>query len=55
MIQYLRYSHTSHIVGDYLILVGGVNFNEIPPGICFIDLANANAYEFNLPVIFYLF
>ena len=45
-----RYSHTSHIVDDTLILVGGVNDEEILPGLCFVDLKSLRAAEFPLPV-----
>lgn len=49
---YRRYSHTSHIIDDnYLVLVGGANYYEIPPGICIIDLVNLKAFEFRLPVL----
>lgn len=50
----IRYSHTSHVIEDTLVLIGGTNFSEIPPGVCFIDLNNLNSYEFNIPVIFFL-
>lgn len=44
-----RYAHTSHIIDDVLILIGGVNYN-ITPGICFIDLNTLVACEYELPV-----
>ena len=37
-----------------MVLIGGTNFSEIPPGVCFIDLNNFNSYEFNIPVIFFV-
>jgi hypothetical protein len=46
----IRYSHTAHIVEDTLILVGGVNYADIPPGVCFINLNTFVAFEFNVPV-----
>ena len=49
-----RYSHTSHIIDDTLILIGGVNYSAIPPGICFIDLKTRTAFEFDLPVLYFL-
>jgi hypothetical protein len=53
-----RYAHTSHVIDDVLILIGGVNYN-LTPGICFIDLHALVASEYELPVsyinlIFYL-
>jgi tRNA wybutosine-synthesizing protein 4 len=45
-----RYSHSSLIIDDTLILFGGVNFSSKPLGICMIDLNKVSAYEFDLPV-----
>lgn len=44
-----RYSHTSVVVDDTLILIGGCNFSNRPPGVCFLDLNNLAAFEFNIP------
>lgn len=44
-----RYSHTAHIIEDTLILVGGCNFSNVSPGICFFDLNTLAAFEFNIP------
>lgn len=33
-----------------MILVGGANYHEIPPGVCIVDLISLVAYEFKLPV-----
>jgi hypothetical protein len=46
-----RYSHTSAVCGDQLILIGGVN--TLPgnqPGVCVIDLNTASCTEYALPV-----
>lgn len=46
-----RYSHTSAVCGDKLILVGGVN--TLPgsqPGVCVVDLHTASCTEYTLPV-----
>lgn len=45
-----RYSHSSVVIDDTLILVGGVNFSSKPVGICIIDLKREFAVEFDLPV-----
>lgn len=45
-----RYSHTTHVVNDTLILIGGANYEEMPPGVCFVELNKLVAYEFNLQV-----
>ncbi|PSN43970.1 tRNA wybutosine-synthesizing protein 4 [Blattella germanica] len=45
-----RYSHTSAVSGDKLILIGGVN--TLPgrqPGICVVDLNENSCVEFRLP------
>ena len=51
--QFIRYSHTSHVINDFLILIGGVNYLNSPPGLCFLDLNRLNAYEFDLQVNIY--
>lgn len=46
-----RYSHTSVVCGDQLILIGGVN--TLPanqPGVCVVDLNTASCTEYALPV-----
>jgi hypothetical protein len=46
-----RYSHTSAICEDQLVLIGGVN--TLPgnqPGICIVDLNTAFCIEYALPV-----
>lgn len=46
-----RYSHTSAICGDQLVLIGGVN--TLPgsqPGVCVVDLCTASCTEYALPV-----
>jgi hypothetical protein len=46
-----RYSHTSAVCGDKLILVGGVN--TLPgsqPGVCVVDLNTTSCTEYTLPV-----
>lgn len=50
VVHFSRYSHTSHVVDDTLILVGGVNRNDSPPGVCLIDLVSCEAREFSVPV-----
>lgn len=44
-----RYSHSSHVIDDTLILVGGANFDGNPPGLCFINLQTWTAIEFDVP------
>ncbi|CAG5127201.1 unnamed protein product, partial [Candidula unifasciata] len=47
---YARYSHTSHLVHeDILLLVGGVNLHHPPPGVAVINLRTRKALEFALP------
>ncbi|GAB1601190.1 tRNA wybutosine-synthesizing protein 4-like [Argonauta hians] len=46
---YPRYSHTAHIVGDNLILVGGVNLEHRAPGVAAVNLVSGHAQEFYLP------
>lgn len=46
-----RYSHTSAVCGDKMILIGGVN--TLPgsqPGVCVVDLNTASCTEYTLPV-----
>ncbi|PNF35678.1 tRNA wybutosine-synthesizing protein 4 [Cryptotermes secundus] len=46
-----RYSHTSAVCGDKMILIGGVN--TLPgsqPGVCVVDLNTASCTEYALPV-----
>lgn len=52
LIIWNRYAHTSHVVDNTLILIGGANYNEQPPGICMINLLTKQAVEFKLPVCF---
>lgn len=47
---YPRYSHTAHIVGDHLLLVGGVNLLPFSPGVAVINLLTGFSQEFTLPV-----
>ncbi|KAJ8314208.1 hypothetical protein KUTeg_008769 [Tegillarca granosa] len=44
-----RYSHTAHVIDNYLVLIGGVNLNHSPPGVAIIDLTSNHAMEFPLP------
>ncbi|ESP01195.1 hypothetical protein LOTGIDRAFT_139773, partial [Lottia gigantea] len=46
---YPRYSHTSHVIGDKLIVTGGVNLSHNPPGIGVINLQTGQSQEFKLP------
>ncbi|KAK7011703.1 tRNA wybutosine-synthesizing protein 4, partial [Biomphalaria glabrata] len=46
---YPRYSHTAHLLGDFLILVGGVNTYHPPPGVAFVNLKTSQSMEFALP------
>ncbi|KAK0057955.1 tRNA wybutosine-synthesizing protein 4 [Biomphalaria pfeifferi] len=43
------YSHTAHLLGDFLILVGGVNTYHPPPGVAFVNLKTSQSMEFALP------
>ena len=45
-----RFSHSSHISGDSLILIGGVNDQQYTPGIGVVNLCSGVAQEFSLPV-----
>ena len=47
-----RYAHTCHVIEDTLILIGGVDYSDSPPGICFINLNTFEATEFEMPVSF---
>ncbi|KAK7488705.1 hypothetical protein BaRGS_00020002 [Batillaria attramentaria] len=44
-----RYSHTCHIVGDQLVVVGGVNLHQQTPGVGIINLRTGTAQEFAFP------
>uniref|UniRef100_A0A1B6CAF6 Uncharacterized protein n=2 Tax=Clastoptera arizonana TaxID=38151 RepID=A0A1B6CAF6_9HEMI len=45
-----RYGHTSHVLGNKLIMVGGVNtYDELQPGVGVIDLTTNVCVEFKLP------
>ncbi|CAH1397407.1 unnamed protein product [Nezara viridula] len=45
-----RYSHTSHYINDWIVLIGGVNYlSENQPGICIINLKDKIYKEFKLP------
>lgn len=44
-----RYSHSSHVIEDTLILIGGANFDQNPPGLCFINLKTFTSVEFDIP------
>ncbi|RUS78801.1 hypothetical protein EGW08_013451 [Elysia chlorotica] len=46
---YARYSHTAHLHDNTLILVGGVNTEEKPPGLAVISLISHTAFEFAFP------
>ncbi|XP_005103732.1 tRNA wybutosine-synthesizing protein 4 [Aplysia californica] len=46
---YPRYSHTAHVSGDNMILVGGVNLHHPPPGVGVLCLKTRVAQEFSLP------
>ncbi|XP_060073537.1 tRNA wybutosine-synthesizing protein 4-like [Ylistrum balloti] len=43
-----RYSHSSHVIGEYLVLIGGVNLNHTQPGIALIHLPSLVCLEFPL-------
>lgn len=46
-----RYSHTSAVCGNQLVLIGGVN--TLPgnqPGVCVVNLSTASCTEYALPV-----
>jgi hypothetical protein len=46
-----RYSHTSAVYGDRLILIGGVNtLQGRQPGVCVVDVNTASCTEYTLPV-----
>ncbi|XP_067142703.1 tRNA wybutosine-synthesizing protein 4-like isoform X2 [Centruroides vittatus] len=46
-----RYSHTSHIWKEKLLLLGGVNiFSELSPGVAVVDLLSLNVRELRLPI-----
>jgi hypothetical protein len=38
------------VIEDTLILVGGCNYSDISPGVCFVNLNTLAVYEFNVPV-----
>ncbi|KAK3768052.1 hypothetical protein RRG08_045870 [Elysia crispata] len=46
---YARYSHTAHLHDNMLLLVGGVNTEEKPPGLAVISLISHTALEFSFP------
>ncbi|OWF51041.1 tRNA wybutosine-synthesizing protein 4-like [Mizuhopecten yessoensis] len=43
-----RYSHSSHVIGEYLVLIGGVNFNHTQPGVALVHLPSLISLEFPL-------
>ncbi|KAM4609435.1 tRNA wybutosine-synthesizing protein 4 [Polymixia lowei] len=43
-----RYSHSGHVIGDQLILVGGVWLHAGVPGVAVIDLTTRSSVEFTL-------
>ena len=47
-----RYSHTAHVIKDFLVLVGGVSFSHRVPGVTVIHLPSGQCAEFTLPVSF---
>ena len=47
-----RYSHTAHVMKDFLVLVGGVSFSHRVPGVTVIHLPSGQCAEFTLPVSF---
>ena len=50
MYSSFRYSHTAHVIGDILILIGGVSFSHDAPGVAMIHLPSGISAEFKLPV-----
>ena len=50
LVLHCRYSHTSHVIGDYLILIGGVNYEHSPPGAAVVHLPSGQSKEFSLIV-----
>ncbi|XP_052802199.1 tRNA wybutosine-synthesizing protein 4-like isoform X2 [Mya arenaria] len=44
-----RYSHSSHVIGDYLILIGGVSLSHWLPGVAMVYLPSCHSAEFSLP------
>ncbi|BFZ01945.1 hypothetical protein BsWGS_04985 [Bradybaena similaris] len=47
---YARYSHTSHLVHeDILVLIGGVHLHHPAPGVAVINLITRKALEFSFP------
>lgn len=46
-----RYSHTAHVLGDILILIGGVSFSHDPPAVAMIHLPSGTSAEFALPAV----
>ena len=44
-----RFSNTSHIIGDKLIVVVGVGYGDTPPPCEVIDLITGHREVFNLP------
>ncbi|CAF0929769.1 unnamed protein product [Didymodactylos carnosus] len=46
-----RYSHSAHIIGDMMLLLGGMNAHRrYPPGLCKINLCDGNVIEYEIPV-----
>ncbi|WAR02217.1 TYW4-like protein [Mya arenaria] len=43
------YSHSSHVIGDYLILIGGVSLSHWLPGVAMVYLPSCHSAEFSLP------
>jgi hypothetical protein len=48
--MFFRYSHTAHLAGEKLVLVGGVNLSRHPPGVAVVNLNTGHAEEFAFPV-----
>jgi len=46
---YPRYSHTCHVSGEMLTLVGGVSLQQSPPGVAVINLTTGDSRELCLP------
>ena len=50
-----RFGHTCHVVGNHLVLVGGVGLNHVNPGIraydsVFLSDIHYNHYLYNVPI-----
>ncbi|KAH3885350.1 hypothetical protein DPMN_009344 [Dreissena polymorpha] len=46
-----RYSHTAHVIGDFLVLIGGVGVSHTLPGVAIVHLPTGSTGEFTLPAM----